>query len=113
MVSRSGRSPLRALANAVALGALTALLLLLLGVARDLRHDRVDGGADEGRAVVGRPVARLDDAVVGALEVRHDVARDQFVALQRGFTIGPLVCHLEEAAETAGLLPEALDLCDR
>ncbi len=36
---------------------LDLLGLLLLGVARDLRHDRLHGGADEGLAILRCPVA--------------------------------------------------------
>src|SRR5207245_3634798 len=104
----SGRSGDRRASSRFAL-----LRLLLLDVADDLRLDRADGRADEGRPILRRPVTRLDDATDGVLETRHDVASDQLVALERGFAVGPLVRHLQQATESSGLVLQALDLRDR
>src|SRR2546428_2474674 len=88
---------------------LSLLLLLFLTVTHDLGLDRADCRADEGRPILGGPVARARGAADAILEAGHDVAGHELVALERRVAVRPLVSHVQQAAESSRLALQAFD----
>ncbi len=85
---------------------------LLAGVSFGGLADGLLGAPDEGGPIAGGPVHAALAQGVEVLEAGHHVAGDQLVGALGLRPVRPVVGDLEEGAEAARLLPEALDLGD-
>src|SRR2546427_3101069 len=77
-------------------------------------HERAADGfhvrAEDRLAILARPLVRASWSFARSLEARHDVAREQLVALQRLLAVRPFVGAEEHAAEAAiAQPPQVLD----
>ena len=65
---------------------------------------------DESVMIVAAPVSRSHGTVGGALEVRKDFLGQQFIRIQRGLPLSPVISHDHETTKSTRLFFQACEL---